>query len=111
MVYIIPRSWTSGAYFERFRRYLFDNCVLTNVHLFESRDKVFEGDSVLQETMIIKLKKTVRKPLTIQVTTSSTSDFSDFESFEAPYDTVVGKNRYVFLVTNKKTGKYAGYNK
>lgn len=102
MVYIIPRSWTSGAYFDYFRRYMFANCILTNIHLFESRNKVFDGESVLQETMIVKLKKTTRIPLTIQVTTSSTSDFSDLKNFNAPYDTVVGKNRYVFLVTNKK---------
>ena len=57
LVYIIPRSWTSGAYFRKFREYLFDNCVITDIHLFESRDKVFKGESVLQETMIIKVKK------------------------------------------------------
>ena len=49
MVYIIPRSWTSGAYFERFRKFLFRHCVITNIHIFGSRDKVFDGESVLQE--------------------------------------------------------------
>lgn len=102
MVYIIPRSWTSGAYFEYFRRYLFGNCVLTDIHLFESRDKVFDGESVLQETIIIKLKKQRSKPTTIRMTTSSTSDFSDVKAFDAPYNAVVAKNRYVFLVTNKE---------
>jgi adenine-specific DNA-methyltransferase len=38
MVYIIPRSWTSGAYFKQFRRFLFAHCVITDLHLFESRD-------------------------------------------------------------------------
>lgn len=57
LVYIVPRSWTSGAYFRRFREYLFDNCVITDIHLFERRDKVFDGESVLQETMIVKVKK------------------------------------------------------
>ena len=42
LVYIVPRSWTSGAYFERFRKYLFDHCVITNIHVFGSRDKIFE---------------------------------------------------------------------
>lgn len=62
LVYIVPRSWTSGAYFELFRRYLFDHCVITNIHIFESRDKVFDGDSILQETIIVKVKKTRDKP-------------------------------------------------
>ena len=77
LVYIIPRSWTSGAYFKKFRSYLFSQSVITDVHLFESRDKVFDGESVLQETIIVKVKKTTEKPENISITTSSTSDFSD----------------------------------
>lgn len=57
LVYIVPRSWTSGAYFKKFRQYLFQYCVITDMHLFESRNKVFDGESVLQETLIIKIKK------------------------------------------------------
>lgn len=100
LVYIVPRSWTSGAYFKRFREYLFDNCVITDIHLFESRDKVFDGDSVLQETIIVKIKKTNERPTTIHITSSATSDFTDIRSFTTSYDTVVGKNQYVYLVTN-----------
>ena len=54
MVYIIPRSWTSGAYFKQFRKRFFEEGALEHIHLFVSRDKVFEKESVLQETMIIK---------------------------------------------------------
>ncbi|MEG2156602.1 MAG: Eco57I restriction-modification methylase domain-containing protein [Bacteroidaceae bacterium] len=99
MVYIIPRSWTSGAYFEKFRDFLFYNCVLTDIHLFESRNKVFDSESVLQETIIIKLRKSLDKPSHIRVTSSSTSDFSDVLCFEALYETVVSKNKYVYLIT------------
>ena len=53
LVYIVPRSWTSGAYFKCFRKYLFEHCVITDMHLFESRDKVFDGETVLQETIIL----------------------------------------------------------
>lgn len=101
LVYIIPRSWTSGAYFKKFRGYLFNNCVITDIHLFESRDKVFDGESVLQETMIVKIKKTKHCPKSIRITTSATSDFTDVRRFTTSYDTVVGKNQYVYLVTNK----------
>lgn len=62
LVYIVPRSWTSGAYFKQFRQYLFANCVITDMHLFESRDKVFDGESVLQETIVVKVKKTTKRP-------------------------------------------------
>lgn len=101
LVYIIPRSWTSGAYFKSFRQYLFKHCVITDIHLFESRDKVFDGESVLQETMIVKIKKDTAQPYSVNVTTSSTSDFSDVKHFKAAYNTVVAKNQYVYLVTNE----------
>lgn len=101
LVYIIPRSWTSGAYFKKFREYLFENAVITDIHLFESRDKVFGGESVLQETIIVKVKKTKTEPDTINITTSSDSEFSDIRKFEAPYHTVVPKNHYVYLITDE----------
>lgn len=101
LVYIVPRSWTSGAYFKKFREYLFNNSVITDIHLFESRDKVFDGESVLQETIIVKVKKTLIQPQNIHITTSSTSDFSDVRTFNTSYNTIVGKNQYVYLVTNK----------
>lgn len=102
LVYIIPRSWTSGAYFKKFREYLFTNAVITDIHLFESRDRIFGGESVLQETIIIKVKKTRTEPDTINITTSSDSEFSDLRKFEAPYHTVVPKNHYVYLITDEK---------
>ena len=34
MVYIIPRSWTSGAYFKRFRQYFLTEGKLEHIHLF-----------------------------------------------------------------------------
>jgi len=102
LVYIIPRSWTSGAYFKKFRSFLFNNCVLTDIHLFESRNKVFNCETVLQETIIIKLKKSLQKPKYIKITSSSTSDFLDIHSFNAPYESVISKNNFVYLITNQK---------
>lgn len=101
MVYITPRSWTSGAYFEGFRKYLFKHCALTHIHLFGSRDKVFDKESVLQETMIMHLQKTAAAPADITVTTTqSNRDFSAITTMRVPYSTVVsGKNRYVHLIT------------
>ena len=48
----IPRSWTSGAYFKRFRKYFLTEGKLEHIHLFVSRNKVFDKESVLQETII-----------------------------------------------------------
>ena len=57
-VFITPRSWTSGLYFKRFRKYLLDNLSIKRMHLFVSREKVFGMESVLQETMILYGEKT-----------------------------------------------------
>lgn len=102
LVYIVPRSWTSGAYFERFRQYLFSNATIHNIHLFVSRDKVFSEESVLQETIIVRVKKNTIHPKDICITSCSTADFSDLTSFYVPYNVVVANNGYIFLPTNNQ---------
>lgn len=104
MVYIIPRSWTSGAYFKRFRQEFLSIGALEHIHLFVSRDKVFEKESVLQETIIIKVRKTTIKPDAITIsTTQGNRDFDNRTAFEASYTTVInGDDSYVYLVTNEE---------
>jgi adenine-specific DNA-methyltransferase len=104
MVYILPRSWTSGAYFKQFRKKLLKEGALKHIHLFVSRDRVFEKESVLQETIIMKVGKTTEKPGTITITTTqSSADFSKKTVFDPPYYTVVsGNDSYVYLVTNNE---------
>ena len=107
MVYIIPRSWTSGAYFKKFRQHFLCLGVLEHIHLFVSRDKVFENENVLQETMIIKVKKAREKPNTILVsTTQDNGNFAVRTTFHVPYKLVVsGNESYVYLVTNEEEVK------
>lgn len=104
LVYIIPRSWTSGAYFKKFRQKFLKDGILEHIHLFVSRDKVFENESVLQETMIIKVRKATTIPENIVITTTqSNKDFSNKTTFEAVYNTVVsGEDKYVYSVTNEQ---------
>lgn len=103
MVYIIPRSWTSGAYFTAFRRYLLGDGRLEQIHLFVSRDKVFSEEQVLQETMIIRVKKTVNTPSHVLITSSkSNADFNDITKLDVPYASVVtGSSLYVYLPTSE----------
>jgi adenine-specific DNA-methyltransferase len=54
---------------------------------------------VLQETMIIRIKKTQIKPSQITVTFSETYELSNTKTITVPYNTVVAPNGYVFLVT------------
>lgn len=103
MVYIIPRSWTSGAYFQKFREYFLDVGTIKQIHLFVSRDKVFEKENVLQETIIIKVDRT-NKRKSIKLTCSySNSDFNHVSVISVPYsEIVVGSEKYVYLVTTEE---------
>lgn len=102
MVYIIPRSWTSGAYFKAFREYLLSVGKIEQIHLFVSRDKVFNAEEVLQETMIIKVIRSNCKPENVLITSSnSCNDFANITKLMVPYDAVVsGEDLYVYLPTS-----------
>jgi hypothetical protein len=101
-VFIIPRSWTSGAYFKKFRAYLFANACLDTVLIFESRNKVFSSDKVLQETVIVKLIKTTAKS-NVRLIKSADNSFNDIDELIVPYEIVVrGSSYYVFLPTTEK---------
>lgn len=103
MVHIIPRSWTSGAYFKAFRKYLLSNGRLEYIHLFVSRDKVFNHEQVLQETIIVKVCKTQKLQENITLASSESSEnFIDITLMKQKYEDVIcGDDLYVFLPTNK----------
>lgn len=54
MVFIVPRSFTSGRYFRLFRNFLLQQVEINFIHLFNTRTDTFSKDNVLQETLIIK---------------------------------------------------------
>ena len=107
MVFIVPRSWTSGAYFKKFREYLLSAGKIKQIHLFVSRDNVFNKQNVLQETIIIHVIKS-KKPLeSIKISSSSNNDFTDIDEFEVPYNLAISndENHFVYLPTNKEEVK------
>lgn len=57
IVAIVPRSFCNGVYYKSFREFILRNCAIKHIHLFESRDKAFKDESVLQENIIIMLQK------------------------------------------------------
>ena len=59
LVAITPRSFCNGSYYEPFRRLLLDLAALEAVHVFESRRSAFRDDDVLQENVIIHLRRGV----------------------------------------------------
>jgi len=54
LVFITPRSFASGPYFQLFREHFFEIVKPEFIHIFDSRRDAFERDSVLQENIILK---------------------------------------------------------
>ena len=104
LVYIMPRSWTSGAYFKKFRQYFLSVGKLKQVHIFSDRNNLFDSDSVLQETIIVHVQKTTEKQRYITISSSLDShDFSRISRLEVNSETVVsGKEKYVCLATDER---------
>lgn len=70
LVAITPRSFCNGPYFRPFRKILLSSMDIRQIHLFESREKTFSEDEVLQENIIIHARKVSKKSRTIKITAS-----------------------------------------
>lgn len=102
MIYIVPRSFTSGSYFQKFREYFLENMKLTNIHLFHSRSDVFDSDKILQEAMILRAVKSTGERKDILVSSSHDLNFRGRTKQYIPYDTVVDNksgNSYILIPT------------
>jgi adenine-specific DNA-methyltransferase len=88
LVAIIPRSFCNGPYFLKFRQYILDNYSLEKVHIFDTRNKAFSNDGVLQENVIIHLKKQ-KQAKTIEIVSSSDHAFSDLQCMIVDTDAVI----------------------
>lgn len=51
--FIVPKSFASGLYFKRLRRFMLDRIHLDEVLTFGSRTNVFQHSDVLQETVVL----------------------------------------------------------
>ncbi|PFZ28024.1 BsuBI/PstI family type II restriction endonuclease [Bacillus wiedmannii] len=79
LVFITPRSYCSGAYFERFRDLFFKSVDPDHFHLFESRKGNFKSENVLQETIILSgFKRKEKRPY---ITISSSLSLNIQESY------------------------------
>lgn len=61
LVAITPRSFCNGPYYKAFRKFFDSQMAFRYIHLFESRDKAFGEEEVLQENIIFHAIKTSDK--------------------------------------------------
>jgi adenine-specific DNA-methyltransferase len=96
MVFITPRSFTSGAYFTKLREKLFSTISLSNVHIFNSRTKHFRNESILQETIITKFIK--QKMNQTQITVSEDSHFDEMVTIALPYNMLIAPTDFIIRI-------------
>lgn len=77
MVAITPRSFCNGPYFLPFRRFFLREMRFRRVHVFDTRDRVFRDDEVLQENIVFRGQRTTDRG--VDVIVSSSLDPSDPE--------------------------------
>lgn len=91
IVAIVPRSFCNGVYYKPFREFILKNCAINHIHLFESRNKAFKEESVLQENIIIMLQKSAAQQ-DIRISYCNDDSFTDFSEFNVPFSNVLQKN-------------------
>ncbi|MDN8003130.1 Eco57I restriction-modification methylase domain-containing protein [Burkholderia multivorans] len=88
VVAIIPRSFCNGPYYRPFRDFILERAAIRRMHLFESRNKAFKDDEVLQENVIIHLERGAAQG-SVMVSTSTDDTFADLVTHEHPFDRIV----------------------
>ncbi len=88
VVAIIPRSFCNGPYYRPFREFLLSTCSLERIHVFQSRNKAFKDDDVLQENVIVKLVKGKGQG-DIVVSNSHDQRLTDYSERRIPFTDIV----------------------
>lgn len=85
---ITPRSFCNGPYYKAFRKFFASQMAFRRIHLFDSRDKVFAGEEVLQENIIFYAVKTQNKQNVL--ITNSPDPLAEFINMRSvPYQRVI----------------------
>lgn len=104
IVAIIPRSFCNGTYYERFRSLMLRRTAIRAMHLFESRDRAFKDDQVLQENVIVTLERDGRQG-DVTVTTSTDDSFGDLQTHIHPFARIVSpedRDLFIHVPTSEK---------
>lgn len=88
LVAIIPRSFCNGPYYLPFRRFILRRAAIQHIHLFDSRNKAFKDDGVLQENIIIKLVRGAEQSA-VTVSTSTDDSFADYAEKQHAFARIV----------------------
>lgn len=102
LVAIVPRSFCNGVYFKSFREYLLTELSIRHLHTFESRNRAFSDDNVLQENIIIYGIKS-KEQGKVTITSSFDSNFEGITYRQVNFDKVVNTNdseKFIHIAIN-----------
>ena len=96
MIFITPRSFCSGLYYNKFRKWLIEQVNFANIHLFHSRRELFANENVLQENIITKFIKKDQDRIIISKTFNG--DFSNIQEIKVlKRDVIYRSNGHIFF--------------
>ena len=103
LVAISPRSFCNGPYFQSFREHLLAHMAFRHIHVFDTRNRAFRTEDVLQETIIFHAVKQVEKNQQVTISTSSDPDEAGMSIWHVRHDQVVKPNDphfFIHIATN-----------
>lgn len=106
IVAIVPRSFCNGVYYKPFREFILKNCAIKHIHLFESRDKAFKDEAVLQENIIIMLQKNAEQGK-VKISYCKDDSFAGLSEFDVPFSQILHENdseKYFNIPTKQQVG-------
>lgn len=89
MVAITPRSFCNGPYFRPFRRQFLQLMSPQRFHVFDTRDRAFRDDNVLQETIIMQAVKEASRTQPVLISSSASPDDPDMRLWETALEEIV----------------------
>lgn len=98
MVAITPRSFCNGPYFEPFRRFFLREMRFRRIHVFDTRDRAFSDDKVLQENVVFRAVRTEALDRDVVVSASVGPDGSGLRMRTIKHDELVRPHdRHAFI--------------
>lgn len=104
IVAIIPRSFCNGPYYRPFRDFVLERAAIRHMHLFDSRNKAFKDDAVLQENIILLIERGGQQG-DVTVTTSTDDSFDDLVTYTHPFNRIVfpdDSERFIHVPTSQE---------
>jgi adenine-specific DNA-methyltransferase len=112
LIAITPRSFANGTYFKSFRRNFFEMMKLDKVYIFQSRNKAFSKDKVLQENIIFSAKKDFIANNKVQITTALNPDDPLPLSFKVDHNIIVNpldRDKVIHIPADEQSLKIIKY--